>query len=199
MNGSLAAGWPVRRCRRSWAAEGAAMRTSDRRRLCPDAGEPVQVTVTLDARFPPDPGPWTIVPVGRRRARRAAARSGRAADFTVIIAPETRGVLAWLTRDLERAGARLLGSSSEAVLLAGEKARSGRAGCEHWASTRRRTLSIDPASGLPASASYPAVLKPIDGAGSVDTFFLEDPQSLPDECATDADGLACSHSFPARR
>jgi tyramine---L-glutamate ligase len=33
---------------------------------------------------------------------------------------------------------------------------------------------------LPSDAPYPAVLKPVDGAGSVDTFYLTDALSLPD-------------------
>jgi predicted ATP-grasp superfamily ATP-dependent carboligase len=33
---------------------------------------------------------------------------------------------------------------------------------------------------LPAQAEFPAVLKPVDGAGSVDTFYIADAQSLPE-------------------
>ena len=103
----------------------------------------------------------------------------RAADFTVLIAPETSGILASLTRDFEHAGARLLGSTAEAVELTADKARLA---------ARLQALSIDtpptrtivPGAGLPLDASYPAVLKPVDGAGSVDTFYLADAQSLPD-------------------
>jgi predicted ATP-grasp superfamily ATP-dependent carboligase len=102
----------------------------------------------------------------------------RAADLTVLIAPETRGILASLTRDLECAGARVLGSKAEAIELAADKARLAA-----WLRTRSidtpPTRRIVPAVGLPADAHYPAVLKPVDGAGSVDTFYLADAQSLP--------------------
>ena len=102
-----------------------------------------------------------------------------AADFTVLIAPETSGILASLTRELEHAGARLLGSRADAVELAGDKARMAK---------RLQDLSIDtpptrtvvPGAGLPPDAPYPAVLKPVDGAGSMDTFYLPDAMNLPD-------------------
>ena len=78
----------------------------------------------------------------------ACASSARAADFTVLIAPETRGILAGLTRDLEQAGARFLGSTAEAVELAGDKARLAarlQAARDRHAADR----TIVPAQGLP--------------------------------------------------
>jgi predicted ATP-grasp superfamily ATP-dependent carboligase len=164
----------------SWAAEGTAMRRAIAGDFARMLGEPVQVTATLDARLPPDPGPWTIAPVAAGQHEERLHDLSRAADFTVVIAPETRGVLAALTRDLERAGTRLLGSSSEAVLLTGDKARSA-ARLRSLGIDTPATLSIEPRAGLPAAARYPAVLKPIDGAGSIDTYYLEDPTSLPVE------------------
>ena len=38
---------------------------------------------------------------------------------------------------------------------------------------------INPREGLPPDAAYPAVLKPNDGAGSFDTYFVESRESLP--------------------
>ena len=87
----------------------------------PGAGS--RVVVTLDTRWAEDPGPWAIVPIGPGQLPERLLELARAADYTVLIAPETTGILAGLTRDLERAGARLLGSSPEAVELTGDKAR----------------------------------------------------------------------------
>ena len=42
-----------------------------------------------------------------------------------------------------------------------------------------RSRTIIPGAGLPLDLEYPAVLKPVDGAGSVDTFYLCDARSLP--------------------
>ncbi len=90
-----------------------------------------------------------------------------------------------MTRNLERGGsAGLLGSSSDAVLLTGDKARWPPRDFGSLGIDTPETLSIEPCRGFPAGASYPAVLKPIDGAGSIDTFFLEDATSIPDEVLT---------------
>ena len=86
-------------------------------------GGPVRVIVTLDCASARRPRPLDDRADRRGRARRRVRELARAADFTVLVAPETRGILASLTRDLEQAGARLLGSSAEAVELAGDKAR----------------------------------------------------------------------------
>ncbi len=148
-------------------------------------GEPVRVIVTSDARLPDDPGPWTIARIAAGDDPRRLRDLARTADSTVLIAPETSGILASLTRDFERAGANLLGSTADAVELAADKSRLA---------TRLRELSIDtpptrtivPGAGLPQDAEYPAVLKPIDGAGSMDTFYLADERSLP----------ACTREMP---
>ena len=49
------------------------------------------------------------------------SRLAAEANYTVLIAPETGGVLAERTRALEQAGAGLLGSRSDAVALSGDK------------------------------------------------------------------------------
>ena len=153
-------------------------------------GGPVRVIVTSDARLPDDPGPWTTARIAAGDDPDRVRDLARAADFTVLIAPETSGILASLTRDLEQAGARLLGSTAEAVELAADKARLA-ARLQALAIATPPTRMIVPGAGLPTTATYPAVLKPVDGAGSVDTFYLADAQSLPDACAGDA-GRAAS-------
>ena len=42
------------------------------------------------------------------------------------------------------------------------------------------SLAVVPRDGLPRAARYPAVLKPVDGAGSMDTFYLDGPGLLQD-------------------
>jgi len=158
--------------RRALAAEFAGIR-----------GTPIRVVVTLDARLPEDPGPWLVARISEGEHVPQVRELARAADFTVLVAPETRGILACLTRDLQAMGARVLGSSAEAVELAGDKVRLA---------ARLDALGIDtppvrtiiPGLGLPDDAQYPAVLKPVDGAGSVDTFYLADADSLPEAART---------------
>ena len=141
-------------------------------------GNSVRVTVTLDSRLPADPGPWQTEPIAPGEYADRLRELGQAADSTVLIAPETSGILAGLTRDLARDGVQLLGSTANAVELSADKSRLA---------ARLEALSIDtpptwiivPSAGLPIDVEYPAVLKPVDGAGSVDTFLLADAQSLP--------------------
>ena len=147
----------------SWAAEGSAMRRSIAADFAKIAGKSIDVSVTLDARLPDEPGPWRIVRIGLGENAARVSELARSADFTILIAPETSRILASLTRELLHAGARTLGSTAEAVERTGDKARLA-----EWL----RSLGIDtppcrvidPSIGLPADTVYPAVLKPVDGA-----------------------------------
>jgi tyramine---L-glutamate ligase len=163
----------------SWAAEGCAMRRAIARDFAAIDGGRARVVATLDDRLEEDSGPWTVERITAGEGPRRMAHLASEADFTVLIAPETTGTLAGLTRLVQDTGTRLLGSSAEAIELAGNKA----ALAEHL-----RTLGIDtppcrviaPGEGLPRDATYPAVIKPIDGAGTVDTFYMESPERLHD-------------------
>jgi tyramine---L-glutamate ligase len=162
----------------SWAAEGRAMRRAIAADFACLPGGPVRVIVTSDARLPDDPGPWTIARIAAGDDPSRLRDLARNADSTVLIAPETSGILASLIREFEHAGARLLGSTAEAVELAADKARLA-ARLHELSIDTPPTRTIVPGAGLPHDAKYPAVLKPNDGAGSVDTFYLTDAKSLP--------------------
>jgi predicted ATP-grasp superfamily ATP-dependent carboligase len=140
----------------------------------------IKVVMTLDARLSAEPGPWRVESIAAGEHCRKLRELCRTADFTVLVAPETRGTLAALTRDLDTAGARVLGSSAAAVDLAGDKARLA----AHLALRAIDTPPVQmfvPGEGLPEPARYPAILKPIDGAGSVDTFYLDGPGDLSED------------------
>jgi predicted ATP-grasp superfamily ATP-dependent carboligase len=162
----------------SWAPEGHAMRRAIAREFAALNGGKARVIVTLDARFADDPGPWTVARVGAGQHPHRVPGLAREADLTVLVAPETMGFLEDLTRSIQQVGARHLGSSLEAVALTRDKARLA-----GWLRARgietppcRR---VSPSTGLPSDAPYPAVLKPNDGAGSIDTYLVMDPESLP--------------------
>lgn len=170
----------------SWAAEGRAMR----RAVAGDfASLPnLRVVVTLDRRLPDDPGPWDTVRIGPNEDTERLLGLAVEADYTVLIAPETGGVLAEQTRALEHAGVRHLGSRPEGVVLAGDKL----ALAEHLSGRGVKTppgRRVVPAEGLPDDFPYPAVLKPIDGAGAVDTFLVERSQQVPGAAAATSDAL----------
>jgi predicted ATP-grasp superfamily ATP-dependent carboligase len=161
----------------TWAAEGRAMRRAIAADFAGMPGRSVHVIMTLDAQLPDEPGPWTVERFAASRNPNRLPGLAQTADCTVLVAPETMGTLAGLTRDLLRVGARLLGSSPEAIDLAGDKARLA----EHLQSLRIETPMsrlVNPSAGLPADVRYPAVLKPVDGAGSIDTFYLAGARSL---------------------
>jgi tyramine---L-glutamate ligase len=163
----------------SWAAEGRAMRRAIAADFACLPGGSVRVIVTSDARLADEPGPWKIVPIAAGDDAGRLSEIARTADFTVLIAPETSGILAGLTRELEYAGARLLGSTAEAVELTADKARLA-ARLQAIGVNTPPTTTIVAGAGIPEGAHYPAVLKPIDGAGSLDTFYLADVGSVPD-------------------
>jgi tyramine---L-glutamate ligase len=162
----------------SWAAEGRAMRRSIAADFAALPRDLIRVVVTLDSRLPGDAGPWQIESVAPGEYADRLRELAQAADFTVLIAPETSGILAGLTCDLAHRGVRLLGSTAEAVELTADKARLATF-LESLSIDTPPTRTIVPTAGLPSDADYPAVLKPVDGAGSLDTFFLADVLRLP--------------------
>src|SRR5215217_6986193 len=82
----------------SWAAEGRAMRRAVAADFAGMRG--VRVVMTLDARLQDEPGPWTLARIGHGEELDAFTRLAAAADWTVLIAPESRGILADRTRRL---------------------------------------------------------------------------------------------------
>ncbi|MHB1556762.1 MAG: ATP-grasp domain-containing protein [Isosphaeraceae bacterium] len=166
----------------SWVAEGQAMRRAIAGEFAALDGGRSRVIVTLDARLDDDPGPWEVHRIGgsHQDRLRGLVQMAREADFTVLVAPETMHILRDLTSMIENAGGRLLGSSPEAVELAGDKLRLAGWLAERGIDTPpcRR---VRPSLGLPSDADYPAVLKPSDGAGAVDTFLVASPEELPRE------------------
>ncbi len=170
----------------SWAAEGRAMRRS----IAGDfASLPhVRVVITLDEGQPDEPGPWTVVRVGPGEEPDRFAMLAARADFTALIAPESGGVLAERARAIEEAGGRSLGSSPAAIEITGDKLRLGAHLAERGIATPacRRVV---PMLGLPDEFPYPAVLKPIDGAGSMETYFVPDAGALPDAARSSGEAL----------
>jgi predicted ATP-grasp superfamily ATP-dependent carboligase len=96
----------------------------------------------------------------------------RSADWTVLIAPECDGLLAERCRWVEEAGGRLLGPSSAAVRLSGDKLLLA----EHL---RAAGVPTPPCVALAAMpVPFPAVCKPRDGAGSRATFLVRGAADL---------------------
>jgi predicted ATP-grasp superfamily ATP-dependent carboligase len=131
----------------------------------------------------------------------------RCCDAVLIIAPEFDDLLHQRCHWVEQAGPRLLGPSSKAVRLTGDKLLLARH-FENWSIPSPITVGL----GVPpftADMRSPAVCKPRLGAGSQATFFVRDPNELA-TCPARAQqegwmgelllqpfvpGLACSAAF----
>ena len=129
----------------------------------------VEVVMGLDPRFASDAAAWeTSMLDGRTETLVAAARR---CDVTLLIAPETGGVLEGLVRTLEDEGVPTLNSRPDAVAVCGHKVRLA----DHLTAAGIRvpeSVEFDPArSGRPAFDL--AVVKPVDGAGSVETYRVD--------------------------
>ncbi len=95
------------------------------------------------------------------------ARLAAAADWSIVIAPELDGLLHARCRLVEQSGGRLLGPTSSLVALCADK----HATAEHLSLHGIRVpqgIALEPRQRLPLDFEYPAVLKPRDGAGSMD-------------------------------
>jgi hypothetical protein len=106
---------------------------------------------------------------------RLAARS----DWSLIIAPETRGVLFDRVRWVEQAGGVLLGPPASAVAIAADKLHCAQqlsqAGVPSVAGS---IVQVAELARRARELRVPFVIKPRDGAGSQATFLIRDPSSL---------------------
>ncbi len=94
-------------------------------------------------------------------------------DATLIIAPETDGVLARLSAAAEEAGVTLLGSTSAAAAAASHKGTcSGRFRSAGLPVPPTRQVSFSNAPRAAWELGYPLVAKPIDGAGCEGVYLI---------------------------
>jgi predicted ATP-grasp superfamily ATP-dependent carboligase len=148
-----------------------------------------EVTLLRDARLPdlPTPQCQQVLIHGAEEERTQFQRLASSADRTIVIAPEIAGALADRCRWVEASGGRLASPDSRFVSCAGNKTQTAdllrSAGLP--VPDSRPVVRGEP---LPADFSYPAVLKPNDGAGSVGIQRIADPNDPYDTTALEADG-----------
>jgi predicted ATP-grasp superfamily ATP-dependent carboligase len=102
----------------------------------------------------------------------------RSADAVLLIAPETDGHLLRLVREAESLGAKLFSPGSDFVRVASDKATTA----DRLAAAGVPTpegITLESEESLPNHFQYPAVLKPLDGAGSEDTYLVSGPNDSP--------------------
>jgi predicted ATP-grasp superfamily ATP-dependent carboligase len=160
----------------SWAREGLAMR----RAVADDfrALEDVEVVTTLDARFRAEDHDRATVLVREGEEETILGQLSACCDYTVVIAPETGGILEQRAALVEQSGGRTLGASPAAIALTADKLRLA----SHLARAGIATPPVerfDPLSRHPAAFGFPAVIKPVDGAGSLDTWLVRSVHDVP--------------------
>jgi predicted ATP-grasp superfamily ATP-dependent carboligase len=141
-----------------------------------------EIRSTLDARLRhlvPTNFPMTLI--DGHRYEETFALSLDWAEAVLLIAPETDGILERLSSEVEHAGKRLLGSRSEAVAAAGDKATTDRRFRRHGLPTPRTRLVHLDADSVRHITSFacPAVVKPVDGAGCEGTSVVRHPAQIP--------------------
>jgi predicted ATP-grasp superfamily ATP-dependent carboligase len=144
-----------------------------------------RVTVFRDMRLDhlPLPGCKVIEIESAPHWREEFERLAGAADRTMVVAPEFDGILRDTLLRLAEAGGRSLNSPDEFVALAGEKHKTAERLAAAGVRTPAGRLIDADEEKLPADFVYPAVLKPMDGAGSQHTLLVhaasDEPEPYP--------------------
>jgi predicted ATP-grasp superfamily ATP-dependent carboligase len=119
--------------------------------------------------------PAEVHPVRTGREERARfSELAAASDGTIVIAPEFDGLLLQRCQWVLAAGGHLLGPGLETVSLAADKNAMAR----HLEAAQvpvPASRCVRGAAPLPADFTYPAVLKPTDGAGSLHLAWVAGP------------------------
>jgi hypothetical protein len=105
-------------------------------------------------------------------------RLSSAADAAIFIAPEFDGILLATVMRAVASGARLLSPSPQFIRIAADKQRTAEALAESGVPTPLGIV-LEPEHPLPDDFDYPAVLKPVEGAGSQDTYMVSGPHDAP--------------------
>lgn len=98
------------------------------------------------------------------------------ADWTVVIAPEIGGALADCCRRVAVVGGRLLGPSESLVTLASNKHRTAEFLTRAGVPAPQGVLH-QAGEPWPRNFPYPAVWKPLDGAGSQGVVYVPNPEA----------------------
>jgi predicted ATP-grasp superfamily ATP-dependent carboligase len=120
------------------------------------------------------PGCSVVDVISRSSQREEFERLAAEADATILIAPELDDILLKAARLATASGGRLMSPSVDFIRIAADKQRT----CETLAAAMVPVpvgRMLEPDEPLPADFGYPAVVKPVIGAGSQDTFMVSGP------------------------
>ncbi len=140
----------------------------------------VRVTTTCDQRFPlPLPGCQVSEVATPAAWEQEFARLAGRAEWTVVIAPEFDDLLYSSAARALAAGGRLLGPSPAWIALAADKHRTAEA-LQATGVPVPAGIRLEQGQLLPVRFAYPAVLKRVDGAGSLDVHSIRDATAAGD-------------------
>jgi predicted ATP-grasp superfamily ATP-dependent carboligase len=100
------------------------------------------------------------------------------ADATILIAPEFDDILLKAAQRVVAVGGRLMSPSPELIRIATNKQCTSDLLAAAGIPVPRG-LVVDPDEPLPIAFPYPAVVKPLDGAGSQDIYVVSGPYDTP--------------------
>ena len=129
------------------------------------------------------------------------AQLAAVADYTLVIAPEIDNVLLHTNAFVREAGGRLLAASDPFVELTSDKHQTAEQLAKAGVPVPEAILLEADQESLPTDFSYPAVLKPVHGAGSQHTILVSDvqdetpPYSWPRRLERYCPGIAVSVAF----
>jgi predicted ATP-grasp superfamily ATP-dependent carboligase len=135
----------------------------------------VEVTTLLHPSFAADCPGMEVVWASEEESETRFRTLAHSAHFTMVVAPESEGILETRARWVEEAGGRLLGPSVEAIRLTSDKLELAR----HWRCHGIPTPETWLLSAVPRCSTL-LVCKPRDGAGSQATFKVHDSATLSD-------------------
>lgn len=121
----------------------------------------------------------SIIPVTPDTQAEVYDKLLRQCDAVLIIAPETDGILSRLTAQAESLGIPLLGSSAEAIVVAGDKAACARLFDQHDLPAPHTLISSFAAAAQASrEIGYPLVVKPRDGVSGAGVCLVNTPADL---------------------
>lgn len=143
------------------------------RALIQDLGKLGSVCILLDVRCQMDTGTADVSPIHSAAEERARfADLTRNADWTVVIAPEFDRYLLERCEWVMQSGGRPLGPGIEFVSIASDKDRTARRLAEAGVPVPRGMV-VSKQTPTNIDLRFPAVLKPRDGAGSLQVRLVE--------------------------
>jgi predicted ATP-grasp superfamily ATP-dependent carboligase len=140
-----------------------------------------RVSVFRDIRLTelPFPGSDVIEIHSSKDWREQFDRLASASDFSLVVAPEFDGILRKTVQRVDRAGGRSLNADDEFIALTSNKHRTAEHLRRAGVAAPYGTILEEEEPKLPVDFEYPAVLKPLDGAGSQHTLLLSGPRDEP--------------------